>query len=233
MKRAGIIGGLGPESTVEYYRLIGAVHRARTGTDAFPPLLVNSIEMEKVLVLARAGRVGELAGLLLSEVERLARAGADFAAIAANTPHMAFGELSRVSPLPLVSIVACARDEALRLGLRRLALLGSRMTMEGTYYRDLFSPAGIELLLPSPDERAWVDRVYFAELVKGVFRDETRSAFLALARRMARDEAIDGVLLAGTELPLLLREPSHGALPFLDTGRLHAEAIVARMLDQA
>jgi aspartate racemase len=230
MKLAGIIGGLGPESTLEYYRLLGEVYRARTGLDAHPPVLINSIQMEQVLALVRARRRDELAALLLAEVERLARAGAEFAAIAANTPHVAFGPLAARSPIPLVSIVEAVRDEASRRGLRRMAILGSRMTMEESYYADVLLPAGMEVAAPGASDRELVDRVYFGELVRGVFRDETRRALLEVVERMRTAGPVDAVILGGTELPLLFREPAYAGLPSLDTARIHVEAIVGRML---
>jgi aspartate racemase len=230
VKRAGIIGGLGPESTVEYYRLIGAAYKRRTGDTGFPPLLITSIVMARVLELARAGRAADLAALLLAEVNRLAAAGAEFAAISANTPHLAFPILRGISPIPLVSIVESVRDEALRLGLRRLALLGSRTTMEGAFFSDVMLPAGIRVVAPAPADRGVIDRLYFSELIEGVFRDETRAVFMEVVGRMQEFGGIDGVLLAGTELPLLLREPAYLGLPFLDSARIHAEAIVSAML---
>ena len=170
-----------------------------------------------------------LTDYLAAEVARLARAGADFALLASNTPHIVFDELERRSPIPLVSIVAAACEAARRLGLRRLGLLGTRFTMEGRFYPDAFSRAGIELVPPQPEERALVHERYMGELVKGVFSAETRAELVGVVERLRRRDGVDGVVLAGTELPLLMRDVDAG-VPLLDTTRIHVDAVVERLL---
>jgi aspartate racemase len=229
MQIPGIVGGIGPESTVDYYRSIVAAWRVRRQDGSYPPLLVNSIDMQRMLALAAAD-LAALADFLAAEVERLARAGADFALFSANTPHLAFDAVARRSPIPLVSIVEAACTGAQRLGLRRLALLGTRFTMEGRFYPDVFARAGLALAVPDAAERTLVHARYMDELVKGIFRPETRDELIGLVARMRARDGIDGVVLAGTELPLLLRGADAG-VPLLDTTRLHVEAVVARMLD--
>ena len=224
---AGIIGGIAPESTVDYYRRIVAACRERAG--GYPPLVIDSIDMPKMLHLAANDR-GALVAYLVSEVERLARAGAELAAFASNTPHLVFDEVERASPIPLVSIVHAARDGALALRLRRVALLGTRFTMTGTFYPNAFTAAGITLVTPTPDEQTYVHDTYMSDLVAGRFEAETRDEFVRIIRAIQARESIDGVVLAGTELPLLLRGADMGGLPMLDTTALHVDAIVERML---
>jgi aspartate racemase len=228
MRTVGIVGGIAPESTVDYYRQLIAAYRERTGDGSYPPILIDSIDLQRLLQLAATDH-GALAAWLTAEVERLARAGADVAALASNTPHIVFDEVRARSPIPLVSIVEAARDEARALGLRRLALLGTRFTMEGRFYPAVFSAAGIALVPPAPDELALVHERYMGELVKGQFRPETRAELGGVVEAMRRREGIDGAILAGTELPLLLRGAEAG-VPLLDTTQLHVRAIVERML---
>src|SRR5687767_255385 len=120
MKRLGIIGGIAPESTIEYYRLIVAGYRARVTDGSYPPLVINSIDMNRMRGMLEAGELGRLADYLLGELQRLADAGADFAFLASNTPHIIFDELARRSPLPLVSIIGAALDAATALGLKKV-----------------------------------------------------------------------------------------------------------------
>jgi aspartate racemase len=230
MKTAGIIGGIGPESTVDYYRSIISAYKVRLGDDSSPSLLIASVDVQKLLVLMTANRLADLVAYLAPEVERLARGGADFAAISANTPHIVFDELRRRSPIPMISIVEATRDAATVRGLSRLLLLGTRFTMEARFYGDVCAVKGIDVVVPDAAERVYVHGIYVDELLQGQFRDATRDALLALIARYAEAGRIDGVVLGGTELPLLLRRADHHGVPFLDTTRIHVDAIVNALL---
>ena len=230
MATLGLIGGIAPESTIQYYRLIVAGYRERRGDGAYPSIIINSIDLKRLLDLAAGERLAELTEYLLRELERLARAGADVALFASNTPHLVFEEVRRHAPIPLLSIVeaACAAAEA--QGLSRVGLLGTRFTMEARFYPDVFGRAGITVVAPDADERLWVHDRYVNELIPAIFRPETRERMLALVARMKARDGIEGVILGGTELPLLLQDAGGSGIPFLDTTRIHAERAVAHML---
>ena len=230
MTTAGIIGGIGPESTQEYYRLIIASYRRRKGDGSYPRVIVNSIDLKTVVDLMGANRLVELADHLLGELRRLERAGADFGALAANTPHIVFDTLRRESPIPLISIVEVTRQAAEALGLKRIGLFGTRYTMQGRFYPEVFAPAGITLVTPEAGEQDYIHEKYMTELVNGVFLPDTRQGLMDIVERMRTREGIEGVILGGTELPLILRDVEGGEVPFLDTTRLHVEQIVARLL---
>jgi len=186
--------------------------------------------MQRMRDLVADNRLPELAAWLVAEIRKLAAAGADFALLSANTPHIVFDALQAESPVPLISIVEAARDAARAHGLKRLGLLGTRVTMQGRFYIDPFRAAGIELVPPNTGEQTFVDDKYFGELVPGDFRPETRQAFCTIIARLKREERIDGLVLAGTELPLLLREVPDLGIPVLDTTKLHVERIVDHIL---
>jgi aspartate racemase len=166
---------------------------------------------------------------LSASLHRLAAAGADFAAMAANTPHVVFDDLVARSPIPLVSIVEACADEAQRRGLRRVGLLGTRFTMEGSFYPTVFARRGIAVASPNADERTWIHDSYVGQLLKGDFRDETRDEVVSVIKRLRDEERIDGVVLGGTELTLLLSDPVVAGIPALDTTALHVDAIVKRL----
>lgn len=230
MKTAGIIGGIGPEATLEYYRLIISSYRQRTGDDSYPPLIINSINLQTIVDLVTANNLPGLTAFLSVEIQRLSRAGADFGLLAANTPHIVFDALNRQSPIPLLSIVEVTCQAAQRMGLRRLGLLGTRFTMTGGFYHDIFSKAGITLAVPTPEEQDYVHDKYMNELVKGVFLPETKQGLLSVVQRLKQQHEIEGCILGGTELPLILGDAKDSPVPLLDTTRLHVEAIVARIL---
>jgi aspartate racemase len=230
MKIPGIVGGIAPESTVDYYRRILAAYREHVPDGSAPAMLINSIDLKRMLGLIGAGEIAAVTEYLLEEIRRLARAGADFGLLASNTPHLVFDDLSERSPIPLVSIVEAARDAALAQGITRAGLFGTRFTMEARFYPDVFARAGIAVIAPAEDERAYIHERYMSELVNAQFLGETRSRLLAIAERMRRDEGAEAIILGGTELPLLLRDAEIGSLRFLDTTQIHVERIVERIL---
>lgn len=231
MKRLGIVGGIAPESTIEYYRHIVAAYRARRPDGSYPFLVIDSIDLKRLLDLAGAGDLAKLTDYLLDSVGRLARAGADFGLLASNTPHLVFDAVAGRSPIPLVSIVETAAREAKSLGWKRAALFGTRFTMRADFYPRVFAREGIAIVLPGDADLERIHEKYMAELVEGVFLPATREEMLAVVERMRRKEGIDGVVLGGTELPLLLnRGTAASTVPLLDTSRVHAERAVAEML---
>ncbi|PYJ70836.1 MAG: aspartate racemase [Verrucomicrobia bacterium] len=230
MKTLGIIGGLGPESTIDYYQRIIARYRERTGDGSYPEFIINSVNLKKGLDFMAVNDLARMADYLLDAIARLARAGADFGLISANTPHIVFDDVAPKSPIPLISIVEATCAAAKTQNLKRLALFGTRYTMQATFYSKVFSRQGIELLVPEPNDQAYIHDKYMNELVPGKFLPETRAGLLAIVDRMKETTGIDGVILAGTELPLILSDADHNGIPFLDTTKIHVEAAVDEML---
>jgi aspartate racemase len=231
MKVVGIIGGIGPESTIEYYRLIIGSYREQKRDGSYPLIVINSINMKEIVELIEANELALMTAYLVGELHRLARAGADFGALAANTPHIVFDELARQSPIPLISIVEATCQKAQALGMKRIGLFGTRFTMRGRFYAELFSRMGMTLVIPNEEEQAYIHDKYMNELVPGIFLPETRERLLEIVERMKVREDIEGLILGGTELPLILRdEAGTASVPFLDTTRIHVNSIVARLL---
>src|SRR5882762_2219896 len=230
MKTLGIIGGVGPESTIDYYKNIIALYRERQRDGSYPQFVINSIDLKKGIDFMNANNLAAMADYLLEEIMKLPRAGAEFGLIAANTPHIVFDEVAAKSPLPLISIVEATCAHAKARKLKRLALFGTRYTMQADFYPKVFSREGIELVVPDPKDQDYIHEKYFSELVPGNFLPETRAGLLAIVDRMKTKIDIDRVILAGTELPLILRGESHNGIALLDTGKIHAEAAVTEML---
>jgi aspartate racemase len=230
MKILGIIGGLGPESTIDYYGKIITLYRERTGDGSYPQFIINSINLKKGLDFVDANNLTGMADYLVEEIGKLARAGATVGLISANTPHIVFEEVTSRSPIPLISIVEATCAAAKVRNLKRLALFGTRYTMQGTFYLKVFSRERIELFVPNPEDQAYIHDKYLNELVSGKFLPETRAGLLAIVDRMKANRDIDGVILAGTELPLILRSAEYNGIPFLDTTKIHCEAAVTEML---
>jgi len=246
MKTVGIIGGIGPESTIEYYRFIIAGYRARkeSGTGvppvnnhaqdaratSYPSVIINSIDLNRLIAWMNANELDSAARYLSHEIERLARAGADFGALASNTPHIVFDQIRARSPIPLISIVESTCDAARALGIKRVGLLGTRFTMQARFYPEVFSRAGLDLIVPDEAEQDYIHEKYMGELLNNIFLPETRAGLLEIVDRMKDRDGIEAIILGGTELPLILREAGANRLPFLDTTKIHVERIVQELL---
>src|SRR5438105_10029005 len=240
MKTLGMIGGVGPESTIDYYKNLIALYREQKPDGHYPQFVINSIDLQKGIDFLEAADLPGMTDFLLSEIEKLPRAGAEFGIIAANTPHIVFDEVRAKSPIPFISIVEASCEYAKTQNFKRLALFGTRYTMQADFYQKVFRREGIELVVPELKDQDYIHEKYFAELVPGNFLPETRAGLLAIIDRMRAKNAppspgygaagIEGVVLAGTELALILRGESHNGVALLDTGKIHCQAAVNEML---
>ncbi|HEV7674740.1 MAG TPA: amino acid racemase [Candidatus Angelobacter sp.] len=227
MKIIGMIGGIGPESTIDYYkRLLDGTQKRNPGSPA-PTIIINSIDLQKGLALLGANQLNELTEFIVPEVMRLARAGAEFGFLAANSPHIVFDDISRRSPIPLISIVEATCTEAKARGVTKLGLLGTRFTMHGRFYPEVFTREGIAVIVPTPEEQDYIHDKYINELIPGQFLPQTRESLLTIARRMRDKDGIQALILGGTELPLILTDNSALGIPFLDTTQIHVEEILS------
>jgi len=230
MKTVGIIGGIGPESTIEYYRGIIAVYRERQTDGSYPSIILNSINLTVLVNLITANELGKTADHLVNQLQPLARGGADFGVIAAGTPHIVFDQVHARSPIPLISIVEATCDAAARLNLKKIALFGTRFTMQGSFYQSVFAKAGITLVVPEADEQAYIHDKYMNDLVHGIILPETRGRLLTILDKMKERDGVEALILGGTELSLIIKDAEHNGLPILDTTKIHVERIVAELL---
>lgn len=150
-------------------------HRRRHPDGRPPSLLINSVGNTQLIEWFTANELPKVVDYLAHEIDRLARAGADVALIAANTPHLVFNELQQRVRLPLLSIVEATADAAWQAGLRRLALFGTRFTMRAPMFPDAFSRRGLTIVVPNAEEQVFIDAKYFGELFVGITLDETRA----------------------------------------------------------
>ena len=225
-----MIGGTGPESTVEYYRRLIAAYHAHVSEIGAPPIVINSVDNKDLVKWFTAHDLAPVINFLAVEIERLARAGVDFALIAAVTPHLVFDELQQGARIPLLSIVEATADTATKASLRRLALFGTRFTMQATLFPEAFARRGLTIVVPNEKEQEFIHEKYMGELFVGAFLDVTRAALIDIVETMKQRNNIDGLILGGTELSLILREPTAAGLPVLDTTQIHVDAAIEWML---
>lgn len=229
MKTLGLIGGTGPESTIDYYRLLTAQYREKAD-GASPPVIINSVDLKRMIGWMSAGELDKVTDYLVGEFDRLQRAGVDFAALTANTAHIVFDELQQRTTLPLISIVEAACERAESLGLKSVGLFGTRYTMQAPFYPKVFARTDVKLVIPTEEEQNYIHEKYFGELLKDVFLPETRAQFLRIADEMKARDGVDAVILGGTEIPLLLRTEEHNGIQLLDTTRIHVDRLIKEML---
>jgi len=232
MKVIGIVGGIGPESTTVYYRQIIARYRELQPDGSYPPILINSIDLTKMLGMIAANELDAVTEYLVSEVARLVQAGAECALLASNTPHIVFEAIAARSPVPLVSIVEATSAAVKSQGFQRVGLFGTRFTMQGQFYPEVFSREGITLITPKANEQTYIHDRYLGELVNNILRPETRDGLLQIANRLYKEEGIAALILGGTELPLILQDGMIAGLPLLDTTQIHVQAIVEYAFSQ-
>lgn len=217
MTCVGIVGGLGVDATVHYYERITASARAR---GFVPDLAIVHADVDTGQNLIRAGRLDQLAAYLAGFVERLAKAGAEHAVLPAVTPHICINELAPLLPIPLINIVEVLAAELVRQRIKRVALLGSIFTVQGSLWGQL---AGIDIVKPQPDEIAFIGAAY-----QRILDGKTDPADIDGFRRIAmalQGRGAETVLIAGTDLVTLFDEQTAG-FPCLDVARLHIDAIV-------
>ena len=229
MKTLGLIGGTGPESTIDYYRLLTAQYREKAD-GASPPVVINSVDLKRMIAWMSANELDKVTNYLVEQFETLEKAGVDFAALTANTPHIVFDEIQQRVNLPLISIVEAACERAQTLGFKSVGLFGTRYTMQAPFYPKVFSRTEIKLVTPSEEEQEYIHEKYFGELLKDTFLPETRAKFLQIADEIKAREGIEALILGGTEIPLLLRTEEHNGIQLLDTTRIHVDRLIEEML---
>lgn len=228
----GVVGGTGPESTIDYYRRFLATWRRRGPEGTYPRVLINSVEGGGAIRALGQGRFDDVGDVLAEAVDELAAAGVGAALLASNASHLAYDRVESRSPVPLIHIVDVTRAAAEAGGHRRLGLFGTRFVVEAPLYADRFDGSGIEIVAPAEADRAWISEVYLEELVQGVILESTRDRLVTIAAEMRDRDGIDGLILGGTELALILTQPSYAGLPILNTAQIHVEAAVDWLLDE-
>ena len=225
MKRIGIIGGIGPESTVDYYKLIIGSFHEKQADSGYPEIIIYSANLSSLMRILEANDWETLTDWLLEKVVALHKAGAEFAVIGSNTPHIVFDKVSSRSPIPMLSIIEETRKNAQKRGFKKLGLLGTRFTMESDFFKKPFGDKEMAVVVPEKEDRELIHHRLFSEIELGIIKDSTRKELLSIVKKMIDRHSIDALILGCTELPLILNKDEFG-IPFLNTTAIHAESIV-------
>ncbi|HWR31078.1 MAG TPA: aspartate/glutamate racemase family protein [Negativicutes bacterium] len=225
MKTIGLIGGLSWESSAVYYRIINELVRDKLGGTHSAKSIMYSVDFSEFEQLQHQGDWDKLTELMIDAGTRLKNGGADFIVICTNTMHKTADAVENQVGIPLLHIADAAATEVKKMGLRKVALLGTRFTMEQDFYKArLLEKHGIEVFIPDRDERKIIHSVIYNELVLGKVLDSSREAFVKIIGHMNNIGA-EGVVLGCTEIPLLISQKD-SAIPVFDMTRIHALATV-------
>jgi aspartate racemase len=222
MACVGIVGGLGVGATIHYYERITAACKAR---GMVPDLVIVHADVDYGQGLVRAGKLDELAGYLVSFIDRMGRAGAQAVAIPAVTPHICIAQTIARTRVPIISIVDPIANELRARKLQRVALFGTTFTMEGGLWGLL---SGVEIIKPQPDEIAFIGQAYQRILDTQKADAGDAAGLRGIANELQRRDGVEAILLAGTDLAVMFDETTAG-FPAIDVARLHIDTIVEHL----
>ena len=228
MRKLGLIGGTGPESTIEYYRQVE--HGVQRQTGRFPNLVIESLSVFDVLDFCEREDYDGLTEYLLKGFDHLAAAGAEFACLTGITPHIVFDRLQKKSPVPLVSIIETACERAKAEQYSKVALLGTYPTMKGRFFQEVFGRAGIDVITPNEDEMLYIKDKIETELELGIVDPQTQQGLCQIIERLTREENIQAVVLGCTELPAIINDDV-ACVPYFDVVKTHVEKLIAMIID--
>lgn len=232
MKQIGIIGGLGPESTVEYYQsIIKKYQEKKDNLQVLPELYINSINMYNIFKYITEERMDDLIEYLGNAARKLELLDVDGIIIAANTPHLVFEKVQKQVEVPMLSIVDAAVEEAENQGAENIGLLGTKFTMEQEFFRKPFKEKGKNIYVPEESTQQYLHEKIVRELENGIVNPETKKEFERITREMIEQYKLDTVILGCTELPMILSEEDF-SIPFLDTMQVHVDKVIDFMFEE-
>lgn len=224
MKKIGLVGGIGPASTVDYY--LGLIERCRAelGENVYPEIVIDSVSLTTATDFFAQNDFDGNAQLMLKSLADLKAAGAEIAAITANTEHIVWDKIKDFFEIPVVSIVEATADEILRKGYKRVLILGTIFTMKSGLYEKPLIERGITPIIPKDEDKEKIANLFFPNLENGIVIAEDKSKMLEIVGKIARENSADAVLLGCTELPLMIKDGDLD-VPLLNTTQIHINAI--------
>jgi len=228
MKTIGLIGGMSWESTLEYYRIINETIKKKLGGSHSAKILLYSFDFEEIEYLQHKGDWRKLSEIMIDVAWVLKNGGADFLVICTNTMHKLADDIVSRIDIPLLHIVDVVAEKILDMGLRKVGLLGTRFTMEEGFYADRLRKFGIDIIIPTRDERKVVHNTIYTELVKGIINSASRERFKKIIEGL-KSKGAQGIILGCTEIPLLIKQENVD-IPVFDTTEMHAVSAAEKAL---
>ncbi len=226
MKKIGLVGGTGPESTLMYYKKLNTEIDRLTNEKAMPEIAIESVDFRRAWNYVISEKYDELADYLAQKVDCLVSGGSEVIALTAVTMHMVYDELSKRTSAELVSIPKAVCEETVSKGIKKVGLLGTLLTMEEDYMKKDLREAGVEVFIPNEKERELVAKRIYEELEKGIVKESTLKELTDIINGMKEENGIEGVILGCTELPLILNSDNCPVMCF-DSVDIHLKKLVS------
>ena len=226
MKKIGIIGGLGPEATVQYYLILVKRYKEIFMTDNHPEIVINSVDMKRMVDLVAKKEFDGLIDFLSTEIALFEKCGIATAAISSNTPHMVFDQLQARTSVRLISIVEATCLAMKNSRVQRVGLLGTKLTMSGGFYQKESLKYGIQIFVPHEEDQVFIHDIYLKELVNNIIKPETKARLVKIVNSLQKEFQLEGVILGGTELPLIIDQPDFPYVKVFNTTRIHIDSIL-------
>lgn len=226
MKTIGILGGMSNEATAEYYKMINAEVNKCLGNWDIAEILLYSVNFGNIEYFVRNKKWDEAKRYLMHNAANVEKGGADFLICVSNTMHKVLDDISDTIKIPFIHIVDPTAEAIKEAGLKKVGLLGTKATMESSFFKDRFkNKHNIELIIPNEEEQKIIDEIIFNELVKGIISEDSRRKYIEISKKMNQQGA-QGLILGCTEIFLLLRQSDIPNLPMFNTTELHVKAAV-------
>ena len=225
MKKIGLVGGTGPESTMMYYKELNSKIDEATGGKNMPELSIESVNFRKAWELVSSERYKKLADYLSEKVNNLVEGGAEVITLTAVTMHIVFDKIENNANVSLVSIPKAVSDEAVKKGYKKVGLLGTIFTMEQDFMKKDLLQAGIDVIVPDKADRELIAKRIYEELELGIVKESTLQEFNEIIKKMQDVYGIEAVVLGCTELPLILND-ENCLLPCLDSVAIHIKKLI-------
>lgn len=225
MKKIGLVGGTGPESTLMYYKELNSRIDKMTGGVQMPDLAIESVNFRRAWDYVCAGKYDLLTDYLSEKVECLKAGGAEVIALTAATMHIVYNEIVQKTQVPLVSIPKSVCEEIQKKGYKKVGLLGTIFTMEQDYMKKDLLEAGIEVIIPEKSDRELVAKRIYEELEVGIVKETTLKEFTTIIEKLKNEQGIQAIILGCTELPLLLNK-DNCPVDCLDSVEIHLQKLI-------
>ena len=230
MKKIGLVGGTGPESTLMYYKKLNTEIDRLTDGKNMPDIAIESVNFRRAWDYVVQDRFDLLTDYLLEKVNSLIAGGAEIISLSAVTMHAVYKELEKRSGIKLVSIPKAVSDEIVSKGIKKIGLLGTVFTMEQDYMKNDLVNAGVQVVVPNSNERELIGKRIFEELENGIVKQSTLLEFTDIINRMKKEDGIEGVILGCTELPLLLNSENSPVQCF-DSVDIHLKKLIQMAME--